>query len=160
MGHLYRVQKRLNEIRDNYKNAKKGGIKYKAAKGDETDMMLANWINAHGCMIPIERLGGGYYMFGTRKIFANIFNGKLVIRVGGGYMGIDEFMKHYGQQEIDKMRRLGMLDGDGSMPRSPSELKGNERVMGSASFKKQLRASAATPRSPGSKGSPTAGRSA
>lgn len=22
-------------------------------------------------------------------------------------MGIDEFMKHYGQQEIDKQRRLG-----------------------------------------------------
>ena len=59
--------------------------------------MLAEWLNAHGCPIPIQRLGGGYYMFGTKKIYAKIINGKLVIRVGGGYMGIDEFMQHYGQ---------------------------------------------------------------
>ena len=92
------------KIRQDYKNAKSssGGIKYKAAKGDEVDRLLGEWINLHGCPIQIKRLGNGYYMFGTRKIFAKIINGKLVIRVGGGYMGITEFMKHYGQQEIEK----------------------------------------------------------
>ena len=48
-------------------------------------------------------MGGGYYMFGTKKIYAKIINGKLVIRVGGGYMGIDEFMFYYGAQELNKM---------------------------------------------------------
>jgi len=61
------------------------------------DEMLGDWLNMHGCPIQIKWLGGGFYMFGTRKIFAKIINGKLVIWVGGGYMGIDEFMKHYGQ---------------------------------------------------------------
>lgn len=37
-------------------------------------------------------MGGGYYMFGTKKIYAKILNNKLVIRVGGGYMAIGEFV--------------------------------------------------------------------
>ena len=43
-------------------------------------------------------------MFGTRKIYAKIMNDKLVVRVGGGYMKIDEFLATYGQQELDKLK--------------------------------------------------------
>jgi hypothetical protein len=53
-------------------------------------------MNRLNCPVPIHRLGNNQYMFGTRKIFAKIINGKLVIRVGGGYMGIEEFMMYYG----------------------------------------------------------------
>lgn len=49
-------------------------------------------------------------MFGTKKIYAKIINGKLVIRVGGGYMSIDEFMFYYGAQELNKM--LAYQDND------------------------------------------------
>ena len=31
-------------------------------------------------------------MFGTKKIFAKVLNGRLVIRVGGGFMVIEEFI--------------------------------------------------------------------
>jgi hypothetical protein len=48
-------------------------------------------------------MGSGYYMFGSKKIFAKIINGSLLIRVGGGYMTIDEFMFYYGAQELNKM---------------------------------------------------------
>lgn len=48
-------------------------------------------------------------MFGTKKIFAKIINGKLVIRVGGGYMGIDEFIKVYAEQELLKVQRYEEL---------------------------------------------------
>jgi hypothetical protein len=65
-------------------------------KGDEVDKLLADWIYANNCPIPISRLGSGYYQFGSKKVYAKITNGKLVIRVGGGYMGIDEFMYYYG----------------------------------------------------------------
>lgn len=41
-------------------------------------------------------------MYGSKKIFAKIMNGKLIIRVGGGYMLIDEFLKNYAEQERDK----------------------------------------------------------
>lgn len=55
--------------------------------------MLAEIMNRLGFHIPIKRLGGGYYMFGTKKIYCKIINGKLVVRVGGGYMGIEDFIK-------------------------------------------------------------------
>ena len=60
--------------------------KYKALKGDMVDEMLAKYINSMEISVPIRRLGDGFYLFGTRKIFAKVMNSKLVVRVGGGYM--------------------------------------------------------------------------
>ena len=70
---------------------------------DDVDAMLAQYIQ--GCPVPIKRLGGGYYMFGTKKIYAKIMNGKLVIRVGGGYMDITEFIKNYADAELIKCQK-------------------------------------------------------
>lgn len=48
-------------------------------------------------------------MYGSKKIFAKIMNGKLVIRVGGGYMLIDEFLRNFAEQEREKT-----VGGDGT----------------------------------------------
>lgn len=45
-------------------------------------------------------------MFGTKKIYAKIMNGKLVVRVGGGYMVIEEFVDTYHDQELDKIEKM------------------------------------------------------
>ena len=66
-----------------------------AVKGDPVDEMMAKSINNCSYYVPVERLGEGNYMFGQKKIFAKIMNGKLIIRVGGGFMVIDEFLKNY-----------------------------------------------------------------
>ena len=42
---------------------------------DDLDEMLEEYIWRAGCTVPLWRLGGGYYMFGTRKIFAKVMNG-------------------------------------------------------------------------------------
>ena len=76
---------------------------YKAVKGDPIDEMFARYINQLNSPVPITRLGNGKYSFGTKDIIAKIMNGKLVIRVGGGYMGIGEFMRHYGNKELIRM---------------------------------------------------------
>lgn len=76
------------------------------AKGDELDEMLARLLAEMGCTVPTKRLGGGYYMFGTRKIYAKIMNGKLVIRVGGGYMGLEEFVNTYADVELQRIDNL------------------------------------------------------
>ena len=65
-------------------------------KGDIVDELFADYINRLNCPVPINRLGNNQYTFGTRKIYAKVINGQLVIRVGGGYMGIEEFMMYYG----------------------------------------------------------------
>ena len=45
-------------------------------------------------------------MFGTKKIYAKILNGKLVIRVGGGFMIIEEFIATYADAEMNKLSKL------------------------------------------------------
>lgn len=52
---------------------------YRATKGDLVDELLAKYINIANCPVPIKRLGGGFYLFGLKKIYAKIMNGKLVI---------------------------------------------------------------------------------
>jgi hypothetical protein len=79
---------------------------YKAVKGDPVDELFARYINQLNSPVPINRLGNGKYSFGTKDILAKIMNGKLVIRVGGGYMAIDEFMRHYGNKELIKMQTI------------------------------------------------------
>lgn len=76
---------------------------YKAIKGDLVDELFAEYINKLNCPVPITRIGNNQYTFGTRKIYAKVINGKLVIRVGGGYMGIEEFMMYYGEQELTRI---------------------------------------------------------
>ena len=91
---------------------------YKAVKGDLVDEMIAKYLAGIDCPVPFRRLGNGYYLFGLRKIFAKILNGKLVIRVGGGYMVIEEFIATYAQQELTKMQqqeaRAAALEDEGS----------------------------------------------
>ena len=69
---------------------------YIPVKGDKVDEKIAEHVNKFEMEIPIQRLSEGNYMFGSKKIFAKIMNDKLVIRVGGGFMLIDEFLATYG----------------------------------------------------------------
>jgi hypothetical protein len=85
---------------------------YIPVKGDPIDEMMAKYLNECPYYVPVKRLGEGQYMYGSKKIFAKIMNGKLIIRVGGGYMLIDEFLKNYAEQERDKSG-VGFDDEDG-----------------------------------------------
>jgi len=52
-------------------------------------------------------------MFGTKKIHAKILNGRVVLKVGGGYMVVDEFVRTYGEAEFIKVSGLvekGLFD--------------------------------------------------
>jgi hypothetical protein len=67
--------------------------KYRAVKGDKVDEMFAEALHRSAYSdLKVVRLKAGQYMFGTKKIMAKIINNKLVIRVGGGYMAVDEFI--------------------------------------------------------------------
>ena len=67
-------------------------MKYQPIKGDKVDEKMAVFINNFELDVPLLRVGDGQYMFGSRKVFAKIMNDKLVIRVGGGFLSIDEFL--------------------------------------------------------------------
>lgn len=89
LGEKAPVLDEVDRAKGNQKNI------YKALEGDETDILLAKYINELHITMPIRRLEAGYYMFGTRKIYAKIMNERLVVRVGGGYMSFTEFYETY-----------------------------------------------------------------
>ena len=80
--------------------------RYRAVKGDIVDELLAKYINSMEINVPIRRLGDGFYLFGTRKIFAKVLNNKLVVREGGGYMNFGEFIDAYAMIELKKINDL------------------------------------------------------
>lgn len=76
-----------------------------ALKGDLVDEMLARYISDYEVKVPISRIGNQLYMFGTRRIYAKIMNNRLVVRVGGGFMGIDQFVHQHTDVEMQRLRR-------------------------------------------------------
>merc|ERR1712227_372656 len=89
---------------------------YKPVQGDIVDEMFAGYLNKAELTIDVQRISASNYMFGTKKILAKIINGRLVIRVGGGYMNAEEFIEQYGKIEMMKMMKLeeskGGFDND------------------------------------------------
>ncbi len=43
----------------------------------------------------LERENEGVYRFGQKRAFIKIENDTIIIRVGGGFMNIDEFVEQY-----------------------------------------------------------------
>lgn len=52
-----------------------------------------------------ERESPGIYFFGLKKVIMKLENNQILVRVGGGYMAIDEFINQFGPGEADKMQR-------------------------------------------------------
>jgi len=66
---------------------------YKPIKTCEIDVLFAESINKAQLNLPVKRTDVGKYVFGTKSILAKVVNGKLLVRVGGGYLGVDEFIE-------------------------------------------------------------------
>lgn len=73
---------------------------YSAMKGDLVDEQVGEYINKLTFDVPIKKTGNNQYTIGNRKIIASLINEKLMVRVGGGYVGMDEFMMVYGSAEL------------------------------------------------------------
>jgi len=82
-------------------------LPYVPAYEDKIDQMMADFMNIYGQSLPVKlsRQGPGIYLFGTRRVICKILNDKLVARVGGGYMMIDEFCETYAAVEAEKVRQ-------------------------------------------------------
>ena len=78
-------------------------------KGSMLDAVY--YLKMIGCRVPIKWLGSGYYLFGTLKIYTKVVNEKLVVRVGGGYEGIEEFVRSNEEAEVAKLTTLMEKEG-------------------------------------------------
>jgi myosin heavy subunit len=73
---------------------------YHAVKDDPVDRKLAEYIKACPLRVRfrimrLERESEGVYKYGMKRVFIKIENEQLIIRVGGGFMNMDEFVEQY-----------------------------------------------------------------
>jgi|TARA_B110000285_G_C14906163_1_gene505656 hypothetical protein len=77
---------------------------YIAHRPDKIDMTLGNFINKYPerkkMGIMFLRESEGVYQFGSKRVYVKVEKGeKILVRVGGGYMSIQEFIDKYTPEE-------------------------------------------------------------
>jgi len=69
---------------------------YIPVKTDGVDMKLAEYINNYPdrkkLKIMFMRESEGVYEFGTRRVMVKVERGKILVKVGGGFLSVDEFL--------------------------------------------------------------------
>ena len=51
----------------------------------------------------------GVYQFGSKRVGLKVAKDKIEIRVGGGFLSIDEFLDQYTPAELEKLERKDPL---------------------------------------------------
>ena len=86
---------------------------YIPVKGDVIDKKLAEYINNYPerqtLKIMFMRESEGVYQFGSKRVGLKVAKDKIEIRVGGGYLSIDEFLDQYTPGELEKLERKDPL---------------------------------------------------
>ena len=86
---------------------------YIPVKGDPTDKKLAEYINNYPdrqkLKIMFLRESEGVYEFGSKRVMVKVERDKIQIKVGGGYLSIDEFLDQYTPAELEKLERRDPL---------------------------------------------------
>ena len=82
---------------------------YIPIKDDPVDEKVAEYLNnfedRKKLKIMFLREASGVYEFGTKRVEVRVAKGKILVRVGGGYMNIDEFLEQYTPLELEKIER-------------------------------------------------------
>jgi len=86
---------------------------YIPVKGDPVDMKLAEFINNYPdrqkLKIMFMRESEGVYEFGSKRVAVKVEKGKINVRVGGGFLSLDEFLDQYTPVELEKLERRDPL---------------------------------------------------
>lgn len=82
---------------------------YIPVKDDKVDKRIAEYINNYPdrqkLKIMFMREQEGVYQFGSKRVGVKVDKDKINIRVGGGYLSIDEFLDQYTPAELEKLER-------------------------------------------------------
>ena len=86
---------------------------YIPIKDCPTDKKLAEYINIYPdrqkLKIMFMRESAGVYEFGSRRVMVKVEREKIQIKVGGGFLSIDEFLDQYTPIELEKLERRDPL---------------------------------------------------
>ena len=96
-------------LRDHIDDLRSRIAVYIPVKQDNVDKKLAEFINNYPerqkLKILFMRESEGVYQFGTKRVHVKCEGGGIKIRVGGGYLSIDEFLDQYTPTELQKLER-------------------------------------------------------
>lgn len=99
-------------------------------RDDIVDKKLAEYINNYPerskLKIMFMRESDGVYQFGSKRVCVRVDKDKINIRVGGGYLSIDEFLDIYTPQELDRLDRKDPLKKFSEKVAIQKTLVGNE----------------------------------
>jgi hypothetical protein len=97
--------------------------RYSASKNDPVDSALADYLNRYSDLpVEFKREEPGVYLFGTRKVIVRLEQGRIVVRVGGGYMTLEEFVEVYSPLEVQKLSESMELGRSSSVERIRAHL--------------------------------------
>ena len=86
---------------------------YIPVKSDAIDAKLAEYINNYPdrnkLKIMFMRESAGVYEFGSKRVMVKVERDKIQIKVGGGYLSIDEFLDQHTPVELAKLERRDPL---------------------------------------------------
>jgi molybdate-binding protein len=75
-------------------------VKFKAVKGDKVDEAIGLALASHDLDIPFIRIGSNnLYLIGTEKKSAVVKGDKCMVRVGGGYESLMDYLKAHQETE-------------------------------------------------------------
>jgi hypothetical protein len=71
---------------------------------DIIDQAIADYFNSRDdvLIVPFVRESYGVYLYGSKRVMVNIERGKLIVKVGGGFLPIEVFIDNYTDVELDK----------------------------------------------------------
>lgn len=104
------MRSELKTLRKKHGDLVAQGNIYIGRKNDRIDQSLQKFINTYperdNLKILFLRESEGVYQFGTRRVYIKIEKGnKIVVRVGGGFMEIGDFLNQFTDNELQKMER-------------------------------------------------------
>jgi len=83
-------------------------------EADQIDKMFESYLNAMHIQVKYKKIGKGQYIIGAKKISVRIKKDRLVIRVGGGYMMIEDFLSaciRSDNQNVDEQKFKILCEG-------------------------------------------------
>ena len=96
MRELKEREAQIEQLKKIVAGFKKEVAVYIPVKDDLTDKQLAEYINNYPerskLKIMFTRESEGVYEFGTKRVYVKAEKDRINVRVGGGYLSIDEFI--------------------------------------------------------------------
>ena len=59
----------------------------------DVDEVFSRFLKKHKLTSEVQKISQGKYIWNQSKILVRMINERIIIRVGGGYMNVEEFVK-------------------------------------------------------------------